>query len=599
MAKKRRMLWQLYPAFLFIALLSIVSVTWYSGSFLKSFYLREVSLDLEARARLVEDRILPLLIPLNKKRIDEICKSMGKRAEIRITVIGPDGKVYGDSHHDPLTMDNHGTRPEVRAAMREGTGEAIRFSRTLQRKLMYKGVVVRKGKSIAGVLRTSIPVDTVDKALHAIQLRIVLAGLFIALVSAGMSFLVSRYTSRPLEEIRRVAEAYSKGDLGARAPVSKIKEIDEIAGTMKGMADSLRERIETITRQRNELSTVLSSMMEGVIAVDLQGRILSINGTAARLFHVDPENGVGMMIEELSRNPMLAGFVTRALHEQDTFEEDMNIRVGTEDDRILNLRSTSLLDANGERIGTLLVIADVTRVRKLENMRRDFVANLSHEIKTPITTIKGFVETLLDGALENPDDALRFMGIIEKHTRRLEALVEDLLTLSRIEQEGEFAKTAFDEFNLRGVLNSALQLCLTKAEAKGITASLDCPEVLPARGNAGQIEQAVVNLLDNAINYSPRESSIRVNARKKDAETVIISVTDQGYGIAPEHIQRIFERFYRVDKGRSRAVGGTGLGLAIVKHIVQAHGGEIFVESTPGKGSTFTIHLKQAGLNKQ
>ena len=593
------MLWQLYPALLFIALLSIVSVSWYSVRFLESFYLRQVSVDLEARARLVEDRILALLIPPNMKRIDEICKSMGKRAETRITVIGPDGKVYGDSHHDPLTMDNHATRPEVSAAMREGTGEAIRFSRTLQRKLMYKAVVVRKGKTIAGIVRTSIPVDAVDKALHAIQQRIALAGLFIALISTGISFLVSRYMSRPLEQIRRVAEAYSKGDLGVRPPVSGIKEIDEISGTLKEMAERLRERIKTITRQRNELNTVLSSMMEGVIAVDLQGRILNINETAARLFDVDPENCAGMMIEEISRNPMLAGFVRRALDAQDTFEDDINIRVGTGDDRILHLRSSSLLGTNGKRVGTLLVIADVTRIRKLENMRREFVANVSHEIKTPITAIKGFVETLLDGALENRDDALRFLAIIEKHTRRLEALVEDLLTLSRIEQEGEFGKTAFEEFNLTAVLNSALQACLTKAEAKGIKVILNCPELLPVKGNASQIEQAVVNLLDNAINYSPRDSTIRVNAEKEDGKTVIISVSDQGCGIAPEHIQRIFERFYRVDKGRSRAAGGTGLGLAIVKHIVQAHGGKISVESTPGKGSTFTIHLPQAGLNQE
>jgi two-component system phosphate regulon sensor histidine kinase PhoR len=566
------LLWHLYPAFLFIALLSIVSVTWYAGSSLKTFYLHQTSLDLEARALLVEDRILPLLEPLNKKRIDEICKSMGKRAETRITVIGPTGLVYGDSHHDPLTMDNHGTRPEVRAALQEGTGKSIRFSRTLQRKLMYKGLAVRRGKTIAAIVRTSIPVDVVDRVLRRIQLRIALAGFFIALFSAVLSFFVSRHMSRPLEEIRQVAEAYSKGNLGARAPASRIKEIDEIAGTMKGMADGMRERIETITRQRNELDTILSSMIEGVIAVDLQGRILSINGTAARLFHVDAGNSMGMMIEELSRNPRLAGFVRRALREQDTFEEDMTIRVGTED-RMLNLRSTSLLDADAERIGTLLVIADVT-----------------HEIKTPITAVKGFVETLLDGALEHPGDARRFLGIIAKHTRRLEALVEDLLSLSRIEQEGELAKTAFEEFDWRGVLNSAIQLCHAKAEAKGVTVSLGCPVKLVTRGNAGQMEQAVVNLLDNAIQYSPRESSIRVNARDEDGETVI-SVTDEGCGIAPEHIQRIFERFYRVDRGRSRAAGGTGLGLAIVKHIAQAHGGEISVESTPGKGSTFTIHF--------
>ena len=405
--------------------------------------------------------------------------------------------------------------------------------------------------------------------------------------------------SRPLEQIRRVAEAYSRGDLEVRPPVSGIKEIDEISRTMKQMAETLRERIKTITRQRNELNAVLSSMMEGVIAVDLQGRILNINEAAARLFDVDPENCPGMMIEEISRNPMLAGFMKRALDAQDPFEEDINIRVGTGDDRILHLRSSSLLGTNGKRAGTLVVIADVTRIRKLENMRREFVANVSHEIKTPITAIKGFVETLLDGALDSSDDARHFLAIIEKHTRRLEALVEDLLTLSRIEQEEEFGKTAFEEFNLTAVLNSALQVCLTKAEPKGIQVLLNCPELLSVKGNARQIEQAVVNLLDNAINYSPRDSTIRVNARKEDGNTVIISVSDQGCGIAPQHIQRIFERFYRVDKARSRAVGGTGLGLAIVKHIVQTHGGQISVESKPGKGSTFTIHLPQAGLNQQ
>jgi len=589
MMKKRRLLWQLYPAFLFIALLSIVSVTWYAGSTLKKFDLDQTSRDLEARARLVEDRILPLLEPLNEKRIDEICKSMGKRAETRITVIGPDGRVYGDSHHDPLTMDNHGSRPEVRAALQEGTGRSIRFSRTLQRKLMYRGIGVHKDGAVAVVVRTSIPVDRVDAVLHTIQGRIAVAGLFIALISAALSLFIARRMSRPLEEILRAAKAYSKGDFGARLPSFNVRELDEIAGAMKEMVEGIQERIGMITRQRNELNTILGSMIEGVIAVDLGGRILNINGRAGRLFNIDPAKAAGMTVEELSRNPRLAGFVGRALREHDTFEEDMSIRVGG-GDRIVNLRSTSLLDSKGERIGTLLVIADVTRVRELENMRRDFVANVSHEIKTPITAVKGFVETLLDGALESPGDARRFLGIIEKHTRRLEAMVEDLLSLSRIEQEGELARTAFEEFNLRTVLHSAIQLCKAKAEAKGVTVSLDCPEMLLRRGNAQLMEQAVVNLLDNAIEYSPKESGILVRALEEERETRI-SVIDQGCGIASDHIKRIFERFYRVDRGRSRAAGGTGLGLAIVKHIAQAHGGEVSVESTPGKGSTFTIHL--------
>jgi two-component system, OmpR family, phosphate regulon sensor histidine kinase PhoR len=596
MAKQRSLLWQLYPAFLFIALLSIVSVIWYADSSLKGFYLDQTSLDLEARARLVEDRILPLLEPLNRKAVDEVCKSMGKRAGTRITVIGPTGLVYGDSHHDPLTMDNHGTRPEVKEALKKGKGRSIRFSRTLQRELMYTGIAVRRGGGIVAVVRTSIPVDAVDAFLHGIQIKIALAGLIIALISAALIYLASRRMSRPLENIRGVAEAYSRGQFDARIPASNIRELDEIAGNMKRMADEMRERIETITRQRNELDAVLNSMIEGVIAVDLEGRILNINGRAARLFHIDPAKGAGMIIGELSRTPRLAGFVALALRERDAFEEDMAIRVGAED-RILNLRSTSLLDSEGERIGTLLVVADVTRVRELENIRRDFVSNVSHEIKTPITAVKGFVETLLDGALDNPDDARRFLGIIEKHTRRLETIVEDLLSLSRIEQEDELAKMVFEELGLRSVLESSIHLCKGKAESKGIRVSLECPETLMTKGNARLMEQAVVNLLDNAIQYSPGESSILVRARDEGSE-ITISVADEGCGIASEHTERIFERFYRVDRGRSRAAGGTGLGLAIVKHIVQAHSGEVSVASRPGEGSTFTIHLKQAGLDQ-
>jgi len=589
MIKKKRLLWQLYPAFLFIVFLSIIPVTWYAGTSLKSFYLDQTSLSLESMARLAEGRILPLLDPLNRKRIDEVCKSMGKSAGIRITVIEPGGVVYGDSHHDPLTMDNHSTRPEIRKAMSQGEGKSIRFSRTLQRELMYRAVALKRGERVIAVVRTSIPVDMIHSVLRGIEIKIALSGLFIAFIAAGLSFLVSRHMTRPLEKIRMVAEAYSQGDFAARIPAFKVRELDAIAKSMKKMAEGMRRRIETITRQANEMNTILSSMIEGVIAVDLDGRILSINETAGRLFNNDPTRSTGLTIEELSRNPRLAGFVSRALRERDAVEEDMAIRMDTED-RILNIRSTSLLDSKGRRIGTLLVMTDVTRVRELENIRRDFVANVSHEIKTPITAVKGFVETLLDGTPKNPDDERRFLGIIEKHTRRLEAIVEDLLSLSRIEQEGEVAKMVFAEFRLRNVLGPAVQICKEKAETKKIKVSLDCPEMLLARGNARLLEQAVVNLLNNAIQYSPRESTIVVRAWKEDSGTNI-SVADQGCGIASEHIPRIFERFYRVDRGRSRSVGGTGLGLAIVKHIVQAHGGKISVESTPGKGSTFTIRL--------
>lgn len=591
MRKKKRLLWQLYPAFLLTALLSIIPVTWYAAGSLKQFFLKQTTLDLEARAHMVEDRILPFLDPLDRKAVDAACKGVGKSASTRITVIGPSGEVYGDSYADPATMENHLNRPEVRAAFETGKGQAVRYSSTLQKELMYVGIAVHKNARTIAVIRASVPVSSVNVAVRGMQEKIALAGLFIALLSAAASLLVSRLISRPIEEIRNVAETYSAGDFEASPPLSNIKEIGDLSRAMKGMAGSIHDKIRTITRQRNELDTVLNSMVEGVIAIDLNERILSINGTAARLFHVQERKSAGKSIQELARNTHLFGFVRRALREDSPFEEDIAIWTDNKD-RILHARASFLLDAEGKRIGALLVLGDVTRVRRLENIRREFVANVSHELKTPITAVKGFVETLLDGALDNPNDARRFLDIIQKHAGRLEAVIEDLLRLSRIEQEAENGQVQFEETGLKAVLESAVLLCREKAESKGTEVRLDCDEGIRAMANPRLLEQAVWNLIDNAIQYSPGGTKVLVKAAD-EAEGIKISVTDQGPGISPEHIPRIFERFYRADKGRSRALGGTGLGLAIAKHIIQAHGGKITVESAVGKGSTFIIHMKR------
>ena len=588
MQGKKRLLWQLYPAFLFIGLISIIPVTWYATNTLEAFFLKQTSDDLAARAHMTEDRILPLLEPLDEKAIDALCKSMGKRANTRITVISPAGRVYGDSLSDPSTMDNHRERPEVVAAFSTGRGHSLRFSKTLQKKLMYLGIAVRRNNRPVAVVRTSIPVETINEVISGIQGKIALAALLIALISAGLSFIVSRRISRPMEVIRRAAESCSIGNFDAVFPATNIEEIEKVSTAMKEMAAGIRDRVETITRQHNELEAVLGSMLEGVIAIDLEGHILSINGAAARLFDTRRLKAPGMTIEELARNTRLSRFVEKALQKSDSIREDIPIRTG-DGDRVLNARSTSLMDSRGGRIGILLVMEDVTRIRELENMRRDFVANVSHEIKTPITAIKGFVETLTDSAMET-GDARRFLGIIQKHTHRLEAIIDDLLSLSRIERESEDTEIIREKSNIGEVLESAVQLCRVKTGARGVQVKVDCPQNLTVAANAHLLEQALVNLLDNAIRYSPAGEEILLKARS-DGEVLEISVSDNGCGIAPEHIPRLFERFYRVDKGRSRSNGGTGLGLAIVKHIVQVHRGEITVCSDPGKGSTFTIRL--------
>jgi two-component system phosphate regulon sensor histidine kinase PhoR len=288
------------------------------------------------------------------------------------------------------------------------------------------------------------------------------------------------------------------------------------------------------------------------------------------------------------RNPDLHKLVSKALSSDSPVEMDMVI-YGKEE-RILHGRATALMDSEGKRAGALLVLNDVTRLRKLENIRRDFVANASHEIKTPITAIKGFVETLQDGAVKDPENADRFLDIVQKHIGRLEAIVEDLLSLSRVEEEGERGQIVLEEFPLREALMNTIQICQIKGSAKNIRIHLSCEEPIRVKMNPPLLEQAVTNLLDNAINYSDSGRDVHVEVQQTRDET-LIHVRDQGCGIERHHLDRIFERFYRVDKARSRTLGGTGLGLAIVKHIIHSHGGYVSVESRPGRGSTFTLHL--------
>jgi two-component system phosphate regulon sensor histidine kinase PhoR len=329
-------------------------------------------------------------------------------------------------------------------------------------------------------------------------------------------------------------------------------------------------------------------MVEGVMAVDPQERVISLNAAAAALLAADPDQVKGRGLQEVIRNTDLRRFVTRALACDQPIEDDVVLR--SDEERVLQARGTSLRDARGRPIGAVIVLNDVTHLRRLENIRRDFVANASHELKTPITSIKGFVETLLDGALHSPDDTERFLRIIARQADRLNAIIEDLLCLAKIEQTATAADVVLQTCRLRDVLQAAIGECVPRATERQIAIRLSCEAELLAQANPALLEQAVMNLLDNALKYSDPESEVHVEALRQGRET-LIHVHDQGCGIEEEHLDRLFERFYRVDKARSRKLGGTGLGLAIVKHIVNAHGGHVTVVSSPGQGSTFTIHL--------
>ena len=330
-------------------------------------------------------------------------------------------------------------------------------------------------------------------------------------------------------------------------------------------------------------------MTEGVLALDAEGRLLTINSAGAEMLHLDAAAAHNLPVQDAIRDTGFKWFINRTLSSPQPIEDEVEIKDNGR--KIFKAHGTSLRDSQGISLGTLVVLHDITQLRQLENTRRDFVANVSHELKTPITSIKGFVETLLAGALKEPDNAENFLKIIAKQTDRLNEIIDDLLTLSRIEQDAERRQIFLNGQKIKGVLQSAVQVCEAKAAARNITLELNCPEDLRAQINPPLLEQALVNLVDNAVKFSEPGGVVQVEAQREGPQ-VIIRVRDQGPGIPPEHLPRIFERFYRVDAGRSRKIGGSGLGLAIVKHIALAHGGRVTVTSSPGQETVFSLHVQ-------
>jgi two-component system phosphate regulon sensor histidine kinase PhoR len=440
----------------------------------------------------------------------------------------------------------------------------------------------------AAVVRTSFPLTELDDLLSQVRDRMAIAALIGVFLYVVISLVISRRLSRPLEEIKTGVDRFAAGDLSHRLRVAGSAEVAALAETMNRMAEQLDERIQTVLRQQNEREAMLSSMEEGVLAINNEGTILSLNQACANLLGEEPAKLRGRGIYEVIRKAELQQFIETALASPSPVEGEIQLR-GPQD-RWVSAHGTVLHDPQRGKLGVLVVLHDVTRLRHLEEVRRDFVANVSHELRTPITSIKGFVETLLDGAFEDRENAHRFLEIMHRQVNRLDAIIGDLLMLSRIERGSEEQRIELALEPIRGVLQAAVEMCENKASDKGIGIELTCPEDLSAEINAALLEQAVVNLLDNAVKYSNSGAKVEVCAAREGAGLVIV-VKDQGSGIEPQHLPRLFERFYRVDKARSRELGGTGLGLAIVRHIALAHRGSVSVESTVGVGSTFCLRL--------
>lgn len=595
---KQRLLWQLYIPQLLCIIGAIIAVTVAFSQTMHGFFLDETTRELESKTRLAALQIGDAMMTGNERRLGTLGRELSLLASARLTVVLPDGRVVADSDENPARMENHGTRQEIQTALAGHTGIAQRMSKTLARRMLYVATPIHKNGTVAGVVRLSLPVTAFEEAITFVYWKIAGAAVIIILIAALIALSLSRRVIRPLEEIEQGLAGFASGDYDRRIcfrdkePVSL--EISLLADTINRMAAQLGERIRTITQQHNELEAVFTGMVEAVLVINADGSLARINRAATDLLDMKPwVIELGNTIDNINE-PSLRRFIDKVQARTESVEEEISL-AADDGPRHLQAYGAALYDGEHNQTGSMIVLHDVTRLKRLEKVRQDFVANVSHELKTPITAIKGFVETLLDGALDDHDNALHFLEIVSRQTNRLDRIIEDLLTLSRLEKDEADQEIIVAPCRVGDIIQASFDACASMAAAKRINFSIlgDMPNSLNA--NAPLLEQAVTNLLTNAIKYSNEDGQLRVNVWQDDRSTEI-SVQDWGCGIGAEHLPRLFERFYRSDKARSRALGGTGLGLAIVKHIAKLHHGDISVKSRPGKGSTFTIRLPKRSV---
>ncbi|MCC7442110.1 MAG: PAS domain S-box protein [Bdellovibrionales bacterium] len=576
----------------------LAGFSFYSASVFRETYTQQVEQGLRARASLAAEDLLPLLAS-GSAALQARCQALGRSATTRFTLIRPDGVVLCDSEGEPAKMENHRRRPEVAQALRGEPSVAHRHSDSVHQDFLYVAIPIGAPGRIDAVMRAAISLGAFESALSGYYGKTALAALLLLVLAAGVAWRVSRGISQPLERMREHAERVAEGDFESRARLGRgdALELERLARAMNRIAIQLDQRIRTVTEQNAALEAVFLSMIEGVIAVNVEGEIIHLNEAACSLFGVSREAALGRPVRETIRLADLHALIELASDPGDgrVIERELVVRTGVGGERLVQAHGTALRGAQGSRIGALLVFNDLTRLRELESHRREFVSNVSHELRTPLTSIQGFVETLLDGGKREPGEVARFLEIIRRQAGRLHAIVEDLLNLSRIEADAERDEIPLAAGLVRPILVAAVEVCAPRAQEKGISLELECAEGLKALMNAPLLEQAVINLVDNAVKYTESQRPVRITAREArgaEGPRVMVAVRDEGAGIPREHLPRIFERFYRVDKARSRKVGGTGLGLSIVKHIALAHQGAARVESEVGQGSTFILELQ-------
>ena len=544
--------------------------------------------DLFGRLDLIEHDAALHLADANPAAWNRWAEDFGRRSNLRVTIIRADGAVLGDSAVDASAvpdMENHRDRPEFAAALHGERGDSVRWSGTLQRRLFYAAIPVRAPDSgrIVAALRVAEPLDRLEFAIARFHRTLLLAAFLALGVAVVIATIAAQLMSRALRGITLAARRMSAGDLDARIRLSGDDEIGQLGRTLDGLAENLSQSLTELRGERDLLGRMLESMQEGVLVLDRDLRILLINRALREMLLLGADV-VGRLPIETIRNAELQAVLDAAASQGKPAAGEVEM-AGLGQRRFM-AHSTP---RGGEPRGLVAVFVDVTEIRKLETMRKDFVANVSHELRTPIAAVRSAAETARRAIEKDPEAAIRFVDMIERNALRLQELVEDLLELSRIESK-QF-KPKSEPVNIVEQAEQVLALFREAGEKKHLTMSVVAPPEPPiAHADKRAVEQVLTNLIENAVKYCRESVSVTVRIAEREG-MFRVSVEDTGPGIDPKHLPRLFERFYRADKGRSREMGGTGLGLSIVKHLVETMGGNVSVESAPGRGTTFSFTL--------
>ena len=571
---KHSIFFKVFGGFVLIIVALTALFLFFSFRATRAFYLDSLASNLEKLGSSLKFSVMPFIDRDEFEELDAFVKSFGRDVETRITIIDPDGVVLADSEEDPRTMVNHKFRPEIAEAFAGTTGRSLRFSNTVKANMLYVGLPLTKGEQIIGVLRVSLFVRDINKLLASMRSDILPFFILVTLVSLLGAFLISRSLSEPIKELSAASSQVASGNFGTKVYLKNRDELGLLAESFNHMTGQIENLVSELTGQKEELKSIISSIDEGIITLDNEGKILLSNPSFRDIIKSDTVEG--KYYWEVVRKPDFNEFIKTTRDEKKNNSQEIEFGEST------FLCNAAYLSSRDEIVVTFY---DLTKIKNVERIKKDFVVNVSHELRTPLTAIKGYVETLFE---EMNEGEKHYLKIIERNTDRLINIVNDLLTLSEVEEKE--IKPELEDVNLQKVTENVMKIFEQRIAAKNLSLAFTIEKDLPSiKGDTFKLEQMFINLIDNAVKYTD-EGSIGVELKREDGKVIAV-IKDTGIGIPHKDIGRIFERFYVVDKSRSRGQGGTGLGLSIVKHIARLHSGDVQVESNEGQGTKVTIEF--------